>query len=77
MSELKNTKPERGEQPKYAWPRPETDAPRVQGQRELWAILAIWHCAPWLICLDTILCVVYFAAVHGEGTMAEILARFG
>jgi hypothetical protein len=26
----------------------------------------------WLICLDTILCVVSFAAVHGEGTMADI-----
>ena len=39
MSEMKNTKPERGEQPKYAWPRPETDAPRVPwaGFLRLWA----------------------------------------
>jgi hypothetical protein len=38
MSEMKNTKPERGEQPKYAWPRPGTDAPRVP-----WAdFLRLW-----------------------------------
>ena len=38
MSETKNTKPERGEQPKYAWPRLGTDAPRVP-----WAdFLRLW-----------------------------------
>jgi hypothetical protein len=38
MSESKNTKPERGEQPKYAWPRPGTDAPRFP-----WAdFLCLW-----------------------------------
>src|SRR5512135_1059535 len=30
------------------------------------------RCAPWLICLDIILCVVSFAAMHGVGSMTDI-----